>query len=218
MTDKSLTKKLLGWAFVNEDDEAEASARPEEIVAKYKKQAEQAAPPPPQPLVELKGAPTPVASDGTVDFRRVYASADIGADAQERIERALTLIASLPTEAPVAVKKQIVEASLKAFGFPIDRLIESAAQQMQALDSYIRMGQRTTQETLTAGNARIEQLTRQIAEEKTKMEAQVAQQQALMRTTNTEKLRIQPVIEFFGHDAVLRVVQESPRLVETKKE
>jgi hypothetical protein len=48
------------------------------------------------------------------------------------------------------------------------------------------------------------------------MELQVKTQQGLVRSTNDQKLRVQSVLEFFGEDAVARVVQESPKLVELK--
>ena len=37
-----------------------------------------------------------------------------------------------------------------------------------------------------------------------------------MKASNDQKLRIQAVLEFFGQEAVARVVRESPKLVEPK--
>jgi hypothetical protein len=50
------------------------------------------------------------------------------------------------------------------------------------------------------------------------MEEQVSAQQALTKTCNDEKLRIQEVLEFFGQEAVAKVVRESPKLHEPKSQ
>jgi len=47
---------------------------------------------------------------------------------------------------------------------------------------------------------------------KARMEAQLQQQQAIVAACNARKLDIQHVLEFFGQEAVARVVQASPRL------
>jgi hypothetical protein len=44
----------------------------------------------------------------------------------------------------------------------------------------------------------------------------VGTQESLARSTNEQKLRVQSVLEFFGQEAVARVVRESPKLVELK--
>ena len=48
------------------------------------------------------------------------------------------------------------------------------------------------------------------------MELQVRTQQGLVKASNERKLRVQTVLEFFGQEAVARVVRESPKLVEPK--
>ena len=56
----------------------------------------------------------------------------------------------------------------------------------------------------------------EIAEIKKLMELQVGTQESLARATNEQKLRVQSVLEFFGQEAVARVVRESSKLVELK--
>jgi hypothetical protein len=48
------------------------------------------------------------------------------------------------------------------------------------------------------------------------MEEKVMAQQALARMANEQKLKVQVVLEFFGQEAVAKVVKESPKLVEPK--
>ena len=49
------------------------------------------------------------------------------------------------------------------------------------------------------------------------MDQQVKGQYDLERVCNDAKLQVQEVLEFFGQEAVARVVKESPRLHEPKK-
>ena len=69
---------------------------------------------------------------------------------------------------------------------------------------------------LSESNARIEELSAEIVQLKKIMEDQVTEQQRLAKTCNGEKLRVQVVLEFFGQEAVARVVKDSPKLVEPK--
>jgi hypothetical protein len=48
------------------------------------------------------------------------------------------------------------------------------------------------------------------------MEEQVASQYALTQACNGQKLKVQEVLEFFGQEAVARVVSQSPKLHEPK--
>jgi hypothetical protein len=62
----------------------------------------------------------------------------------------------------------------------------------------------------------VARLEAQIAEVKKLMDLQVRTQRGLVKASNDQKLRIQAVLEFFGQEAVARVVRESPKLVEPK--
>lgn len=221
---KGLGETVLGWFVVREgDDEDEES--PEKIIAKYGKKGplppsptvDPAAPPPPS--VALKGdipvLPAGAAPDMRV-FAQVFKTAQIGEEPQQRVEKALSLLQSLPTETPKEIRKQIVEASLKAFNIPLDEIIETAAEEIQALEAYIQHGERHTESILTDANQQIGRLEGQIGEIKKLMEMQARSQRGLVKASNDQKLRIQAVLEFFGQEAVARVVRESPKLVEMK--
>ena len=213
---KTLGKTVLGWFVVQEDD---GSSEPtsEELIAKYAAADAPGAPPAPPPPVELKGElPRAAPFGGAIDFAAVYRAASIAEEDQGRVEKAIGLLKTLPTETPKEIKKQIVEASLKAFGLPVDQIIEAGAEQIQALEAYIRHGERETQDVLMQGNARLAELTQQMTEVKRVMEEQVTAQQALTRASNEEKLRVQVVLEFFGQEAVARIVKDSPKLIEPK--
>jgi hypothetical protein len=209
---KSIGKKVLGWFVVNEDEAGErADASADDLIAKYASET----PPPPPPEVKLTGE-LPKAEGGKVDFPAVFRAAGIDDEEQGRIEKARSLLGTLPAATPKDVQKQIVEASLKAFGYPTDAIIEAGAQEIQALEVYIQAGQRDTQSLLQQSNDRLKALETEIANVKKVMEDAVAAQQALTNACNQEKLRVQGVLEFFGQDAINKVVAESTKLHEAK--
>jgi len=208
VAEKSFGKTVLGWFVVQEGEEQAETPSPEALIAAY---ADPLTPPP----VELKGAlPRVETTTSTVDFATIYQAAQMGGEEIQRVERASALLQTLPEETPANVKKQIVEASLKAFGVPVDQIIEAGVQQIQALEAYIRHGERETQDVLSQGSSRVEELRSEIEEIKRVMETQIAAQRSLTQLSNEEKLRVQKVLEFFGQEAVARVVKDSPKLME----
>lgn len=200
---------VLGWFVVREGQKSEESA--DELIAKY------AGEPAPEPVPEVTLAgELPKAQGGKVDFPAVLRAAGIEDEEQERVVKARGLLATLPQETPREIKRQIVEASLKAFGYPVENIVETGAQEIQALEVYIQAGQKETQALLVESQKRIEELNAEIARVKRVMEEQVAAQYALTQACNEEKLRVQEVLEFFGQDVVAKVVKESPKLHEPK--
>jgi hypothetical protein len=142
-----------------------------------------------------------------VDFDAVFEAAGLGAEETGRVSRAQELLASLPTDTPATVRKQIVEASLKAFGVPIDKIIEGGVSEVQALEGYIRTGAADTQALLTESASRIKKFEDEIQRIRTVMDQRVQEQQAVTKACNERKLGIQQILEFFGQEAVARVVQ-----------
>jgi hypothetical protein len=217
---KGLGETVLGWFVVREED-GETEVNSDDIIEKYERDG-----PPPAPdatappSVRLQGEVPRVAPGAVPDarvFSQVYQAAQITAEAQERVEKALGLLQALPSDTPKEVRKQIVEASLKAFGIPLDQIIETAAEEIQALEAYIQQGERSTQTLLSDASAQVAKLQDQITEYRKLMELQVQSQRGVVKASNEQKLRVQAVLEFFGQEAVARVVRDSPKLVEPKK-
>ena len=193
---------VLGW-FVVQEGQAAGDAAPD------------ATPDEPAPAPEPSTffvSPPPAAPSGQVAFDQVFEAAGIVADERDRVTKTRDLLAALPAGTDAAIKKQIVEASLKAFGVPIDRIIETGAAEIQALEGYIRVGDSETQALLRESELRIRQFEEEVARIRTVMTARVQEQQAVARACNDQKLGVQQVLEFFGQEAVARVVRESPRL------
>jgi hypothetical protein len=210
MTDKkSWGSTVLGWFIVQDGAGAADGAAPSSPDADAALIAA-AASAQPTPAIFQQEPPSP--AGGQVAFDDVFGAAGIDADERERVGKAQQLLGSLPAETPVAVKKQIVEASLKAFGVPIDNIIETGVAEIQALEAYIRKSAGDTQQVLEEATHRIGQFEEEVRKLRAKMEQQVQQQQGVAAACNGRKLEIQKVLEFFGQEAVARVVQASPRL------
>jgi hypothetical protein len=205
---KTWGSTVLGW-FIVQDDAESAAAAPASADADAALIAAAAAA---QPTPEIFQQEPPPPTGGQVAFDEVFGAAGIDADERERVGKAQQLLASLPAETPVAVKKQIVEASLKAFGVPIDNIIETGVAEIQTLEAYIRKSAGDTQQVLEEATRRIAQFEEEVRKLRAKMEQQVQQQQGIATACNGRKLEIQKVLEFFGQEAVARVVQASPRL------
>jgi hypothetical protein len=156
----------------------------------------------------------PAAPGGNVDYDAVFAAAGIEDEERARVAKARELLAALPAGTEPAVKKQIVEASLKAFGVPIERIIETAVHEIQALEGYIRAGAAEKEKLISESNARIAQYEEEIRRIRTVMDERAAEQAAVTAACNKKKLEVQGVLEFFGQEAVAKVVKESPKLVE----
>ena len=166
--------------------------------------------PSPTQTVFKKEPPRP--AGGQIDFAAVFEAAGVDADEQQRVARTTDLLRSLPAETDAAIKKQIVEASLKAFGVPIEKIIEATVEEIQALDGYIRNGAADNEKLIQESDARIKQYEEEIKNIRAVMQQSVDEQQNLIKVCNEKKLEVQQVLEFFGQDKVASVVKASPKL------
>jgi len=209
---KNWGSTVLGWFVVRPEDEGAAASDPASADAAVAASAEYGADQPVVPVTPMNDPPP--APGGQVDFPAVYSAAGVEPEQQERVEKAASLLRSLPAETEPVVKKQIVEASLKAFGVPIDKIIEAGVEEIQALESYIRAGAGDTQKVLSESQSRIAQFEDEVRRIKQVMDERVQEQAAVVRVCNEKKLDVQRVLEFFGQEAVARVVRESPKLID----
>jgi len=202
---------VMGWFIVL--DQSSASAAPSPDSAEEDTIRRAAA----QPQLNVFTTPPPAASGGNVAFDEVFNAAGIDSAERERVTRTLDLLNGLPPGTDETVKKQIVMASLRAFAIPIDQIIEAGAQELQALEAYIRAGAADTEKVTTEAELRIKQYEEEIVKLRTVMQQRVEEQQAVVKTCNNKKLDVQKVLEFFGQEAVAKVVKQSPKLQEPPK-
>ena len=130
---KNWGSTVLGWFVVREGEEAGAS--PGEPPALSAEEIAAATPEPP-PVAFVKEPPKAVG--GEVDFDGVLDAAGVDASERDLFAKAQALLGSLPPGTDPAVRRQIVEASLKAFGVPVDKIIEAGVESIQALEGYLR--------------------------------------------------------------------------------
>jgi hypothetical protein len=166
----------------------------------------------PSPTQGVFQTAPPPPTGGQVDFGAVFAAAGVDTDEQQRVARTTELLRSLPAGTDGAVKKQIVEASLKAFGVPIEKIIEATVEEIQALDGYIRNGAADNDKLIQESDARIKQYEEEIKNIRGVMQQSVEEQQNLIKVCNEKKLEVQQVLEFFGQATVAQVVKASPKL------
>jgi len=234
MSEKSWGDTVVGWFIVKDENgtqnsQPEADLTADELIAKYANQTplsvdgtsvEEAVAAETQSSNQVPadyGTPPPTV-DGKVDFDAVFETGGIDAEERERITKAQSLLDSLPESTDVTVKKQIVEASLKAFGVPIEKIIEAGAGEIQALEFYIRSGATDTEKVLQDGTTRIQQYEQEIQNLRKIMEDRVKEQNSVVAACNAKKLEVQKILEFFGRDVVAQVVKESPKLQEPTEE
>ncbi|MBV9926126.1 MAG: hypothetical protein JOZ96_13995 [Acidobacteria bacterium] len=168
----------------------------------------------PSPTQGVFQTTPPPATGGQVDFDAVFAAAGVNDEERQRVGKTVELLRSLPAGTDAAVKKQIVEASLKAFGVPIEQIIEAGVEEIQALDGYTRNAAADNQKLIQESEARIREYEEGIANIRSVMQQSVSELQSVIKTCNDKKLEVQQVLEFFGQDTVARVVKESPKLHE----
>lgn len=211
MTDKkNWGSTVLGWFVVREDETASGETPPGESAP----QADSASGPAPAlaPVAFEGGAPA--APGGNVDFDAVFEAAGIGGGERDLFAKAAGLLASLPQGTDPATRKTIVEASLKAFGIPIDRIIETGAHSIQTLEAYLQEQSARTKNVAEESQKLIADYEAKIRDVRALLERRIAEQGVVQGSCNGKKLEIQKVLEFFGQEAVARVVRESPKLVD----
>lgn len=208
---KNWGSTVLGWFVVKEAGE-EAFLPAEADVSAAEGEAGATPPPGPPPVTFVKEPPRAVA--GQVDFDGVLDAA--GVDAQERdlFAKAQALLGGLPPGTDPTVKKQIVEASLKAFGVPVDKIIEAGVESIQALEGYLRKSAGETADTAREVQTIVAGYEQKIAEARALLDRKLQEQAAVQTSCNARKLEVQKVLEFFGQEEVARVVHSSPKLIE----
>ena len=131
------------------------------------------------------------------DFDAIFRDAGMDPSELDTVKKAEELLKSLPAETPHAVKKQIVEASLKAFGFDVMKIPAAASNQKRALDAYVRVNETATAKSVSDAQAEIQRLNDQIAKLRGEIEKKNATLVALTTQAGARKQDVQKVIEFF---------------------
>ncbi len=219
--EKGLGSKFLGlFVEKKEGTPAEGSAAVEapegeqtaaELVAELagqtvpRKGAPPAHSPPMAPVVArpMAGFPAPTGpvTPAQVDFDAVFKTAGMDAAELDRVRKAEELLKGLPEATPVDIKRQIVEASLKAFGFDVAKIIGAAQNQLKALDTYVRLNEQGTAKALTEAQAKIAQLEDQVISLRADITKRTEQLASVAAAAEGRKGQVHRVLEFFNAPA-----------------
>ena len=210
--EKGLGSKLLGLFVESKEgtpDEgtpavaaSDREKTPAELVAELAGQSAPrkgatAAPPPPMARAAIPSPSGPV-TPAQVDFDAVFKTTGLDASDLDRVRKAEELLKGLPESTPVEVKRQIVEASLKAFGFDIAKIIGAAQQQLKALDTWVRLNEQQTVKGITDAQTQIAQLEDKVISLKADINKRTEQLASLSAAADGRKGQVHRVLEFFN--------------------
>lgn len=214
--DKSLGKRILGL-FVESapaegdpdtkppDDETPSAADEIAALARQSAPASAAAVPPgpapssrsPMSAPASKLPPMEPVAPAKVDFDAVFKNAGIDPQALDRVRKAEDLLKNLPDSASEEVKRQIVEASLKAFGFEISKIVEGVQTQTKALDAYVRVNEQQTAKAITDAQAQIAKLEDQVITLRAEIDKRTNALAGLAAAADVRKRQVSKVLDFF---------------------
>jgi transposase-like protein len=216
--EKSLGAKILGLFVERDGDETPAEGtdavspsgdkRAADLVAEIVGQAAtkkgdlpatHAAPPP--PARQAVPTPTGPVAPARVDFDAVFKSAGMDAAELDRVRKAEELLKSLPEGTPQDVKRQIVEASLEAFGFEIAKIVGAAQNQLKALETYVRLNEQQTAKAISETQAQIARLEEQIIGLRAEITRKTEQLASVVAAADVRKGEVTRVLDFFGPPA-----------------
>jgi lambda repressor-like predicted transcriptional regulator len=206
--EKGLGRKILGLFVEQAEGEGEGEVpsggkSAADLVAELAQQsgaaptkAAAAAPPPPGPALKFDKIAAPAAG-AAIDFDAVFKDAGMDGEDLNRVRKAEELLKGLPEATPHDIKKQIVEASLKAFGFDVAKISAAAQNQKRALDAYVKVNEQLTAKGITDAQAQIAQLNEKIASLQKDIEKRTTSLSGLSRAAQTRKEQVQKVLDFF---------------------
>ncbi len=221
--DKGLGSKILGVFFENDSSKAEAASDGDEdagsgergeksaadIVAELAMQRGKGAPGSPLRPMSPAAARVPGAAmaggsaaaavaPANVDFDSVFKSAGMDAAELDRVRKAEELLKGLPEATPHEVKKQIVEASLKAFGFEVGKIASAAQNQLKAVETFVKVNEQQTAKAITDATNKIGQLEEQIINLRVDIDKRTQTLGAVASAADVRRSQVQKVLEFFN--------------------
>ena len=199
--EKSFGSKLIG-IFVEKTGEPEAvpaEKTAQQIVAELAAAStpHPAAPPAPAATAPQVKVTVFAKAPGPVDFPAIFKDAGMDAAELDRVNKAEELLKSLPPDQPQSLSRQIVEASLKAFGFEIDKIVGAAQNQRRALDAYVKVNEGATLKRNEEAEAQIRSFNEKIEALRAEIEQRTGAQANLAAAAEERKGQVQKVLDFF---------------------
>lgn len=142
--------------------------------------------------------PPPPPSYKTPDFGGIFKSVGMADEERDRLAKAEELLRNLPAETPVAVKRQIVEGTLKAFGHSPEKISGAATRAIEALDTYAGIGEQDLRTRIDTTEKRLKELRAEEARLSAALAERQAMQQVLVWDVRARQAELESVIAFFG--------------------
>lgn len=204
---KGLGSKILGVFLTT--DEAEKQAESEEgeksaadVVAELARSSGQAAAATGGPPTAAEAAAfarnAPAGPGASVDFDAVFRDAGLDGQELDRVRKAEELLKGLPAGIGKDVQRQIVETSLKAFGFEVAKIVAAAQMQLKALDTYVRVHEGGTQKAIAEAEAQVVALQEKIAAVRRDIEKKQAALASTSQAALARKAQVSQVLDFFA--------------------
>ena len=201
--EKGLGSKLLGL-FVEtgeakpEEPEVSDNGSAAEVVAQLA--ATSGVKAQPRPVAPAASVPRPSGpiTPATVDFDAVFRQAGVDAQELDRVRKSEDLLKSLPDSTPAEVKRQIVEASLRAFGFDISKIAAAAEVQLKALDTFVRDNEQQTVKAIADAKGQINQLEEKVIGLRADIDKRSTQLAQTSAAAELRKEQVRRVLEFFA--------------------
>ena len=140
-------------------------------------------------------APVPGAK---INFDEIFTQGGLDPAGLERVTKAEALLKGLPEATPHDIKKQIVEASLRAFGIDVVTIIQATNTQLQALDTFIKINSEQTAKSITGAEEQIKQHNEKIASLRAEIDKRTGQLSQTTNAATARKSEVKRVLDFFG--------------------
>lgn len=142
--------------------------------------------------------------DGKLDLQSIYRQASLPA-ASFTAEQVLEMLASLPAELPLGVRRQTVKATLSTMGKTIgatpETVVADASRKLAALSVYTEAMAKQTAEFVASAQLEVAALQAQIEEKRRAIEARQKELAAVTQLCEQEADRLDDILEFFSMDA-----------------
>lgn len=152
--------------------------------------------------ISVASAPPP-AADGTINFQGIYQAASLPA-VPFTAEQMLDMLASLPAELPLEMKRQTVKATLsslgKAMGATPETIVADTSRKLAALSAYVDDVTKQTADFAAAAGIEMAALQKQIEEKKQAVANIQSRQQQVVQSCTKEADRLDDILEFLSLD------------------
>lgn len=139
--------------------------------------------------------------DVSVDLGKVAQAAGVGPEAQDLVCRVRELMRGLPAEAPVEMRRAIVEASLRAFGISVGKIVEAVHLHERALEQAAREEEQKTQQDIRGWGDRIDELLQEAEKLRLQVRAKQDARRGMDAACRRHQAELREVLGFFGPES-----------------